>query len=52
MLDDLDCTGNESSLFECHQMSNCDPGEQAGLICQSEDGKALTSVKYNHFQER
>ena len=39
ILDNLSCTGNESSLFECHQRNDCDVGEQAGLVCQS-DGKA------------
>lgn len=34
VLDDLLCTGNESSLFACAQMSNCDHGEDAGVICQ------------------
>ena len=38
-LDDLECSGNESNLFECIRKSNCQHDEDAGLVCQN-DGES------------
>lgn len=37
-LDDLQCNGDEDSLINCVQMSDCNHDEDAGVICQT-DGK-------------
>ena len=38
LLDDLDCTGSEASLFECPHdgiySHNCDHSEDAGVTCE------------------
>ena len=39
-LDDLNCTGNESDLFECVSINDCGHSEDAGVICQ-ENGKTV-----------
>lgn len=36
-MDDVDCTGNEKSIFQCRHkgwgMGNCDHGKDASVIC-------------------
>ncbi|PIK49864.1 putative scavenger receptor cysteine-rich protein type 12 isoform X1 [Apostichopus japonicus] len=36
-LDDVDCSGQETSIFNCrvNQQSNCDHSEDAGVVCES-----------------
>ena len=37
-LDDLECNGNENSLFDCRRntgQENCGPGEDIGVVCES-----------------
>lgn len=40
-LDDVDCSGNENSLFDCEHKQigrhNCRVGERAGAICVGND---------------
>ncbi len=39
-LDDLECIGNETTLFECNhagiRVSNCFHDEDVGVLCQGE----------------
>ena len=42
ILDDLQCIGNESSLFECQRQSNCDHLEDAAVVCQSNGENSLS----------
>ena len=35
VLDNMQCTGNEDSLFACVERNDCNHGEDAGVICQS-----------------
>ena len=40
LLDDLGCTGNESSLLDCpNAPENCGHSEDAGVICPIPSGK-------------
>ncbi len=40
LLDDIKCTGEESTLFECSRTNighhNCQHNEDAGVVCTSE----------------
>ena len=35
ILDNMQCTGNEDSLFACVSRNDCNHDEDAGVICQS-----------------
>lgn len=43
VLDQVECTGNESSLFECHHgklgFKSCKPEQEAGVLCGKPDGE-------------
>ena len=45
LMDDVSCHGNEWSVHSCNYVypSNCVPGEGAGVVCQPNLGKILTS---------
>lgn len=49
-MDDMQCTGNETTLIECHfrgwAKSDCDATEAAGVVClPTEKGSNATSAK-------
>lgn len=58
-LDDVDCSGQETSIFNCrvNQQSNCDHSEDAGVVCESpgkifcELWKLLVVVAYMQYSE-
>ena len=43
-LDDLQCTGTERSLFKCVTLTDCDHGEDAGLVCQNNGETIFNSI--------
>ena len=46
VFDEMNCSGNESSLFECDISNDCDHSEDVGVICHSDDGKTNPNVMY------
>ena len=47
-MDDVQCTGNEASIFDCpHQTTdNCGGSEGLGVICSTGEYNQLPRVKY------
>ena len=46
LLDDLECLGSESNLFECEQKSgshDCTHQEDAAVVCDGEDTKQIVT---------
>ena len=50
LLDDIKCTGEEATLFECSRTNvgrhNCQHNEDAGVVCTSESSYLPDSVCY------
>lgn len=53
LLDDLMCSGSESSLLDCPRrddasinMTNCDHSEDAGVICEGKGKKVIVKFLY------
>lgn len=44
-LKDLGCTGDEEDLFKCPRINDeCEHNEDASLVCQSDNGKVMTTL--------
>ena len=44
-LDDLECIGDEDSLFDCPRRSDCFHSEDVGIICQNSECYLYAAVE-------
>ena len=54
LLDNVNCNGGESSLFECYYNTfgehDCGHNEDAGAICYGESSRGTFSIRYNYVK--